>query len=215
MFVSPTYGAASFTCPHCEAVTGQSWSGILRLGGDGTRTSRCQSSDCRRYTVWVGKHRRGTQGYEFLEEARIIWPPVRIGPEPNPDLGDDIVKDYNEARAVLDRSPRAAAALLRLALQKLMRQLGQTGENVNDDIAALVADGLRPDIQKALDIVRVTGNDAVHPGQIDTDDPEIVLKLFDLINIIAEDRLTQPARISALYDELPESKRAAISDRDG
>jgi hypothetical protein len=38
-------------------------------------------------------------------------------------------------------------------------------------------------VQQSLDIVRVIGNDAVHPGQIDlTDDIETATKLFVLIN---------------------------------
>ncbi len=53
-----------------------------------------------------------------------------------------------------------------------MKQLGNPGEDINADIAALVKDGLWADLlQRALDVVRVTGNEAVHPGQTDTDGP--------------------------------------------
>lgn len=88
---------------------------------------------------------------------------------------------------VLPYSPRAAAALLRLALQKLMKQ---PGKNINADIATLVEDGLRADVQQAADVLRVIGNEAVHPGQIDADNPKTVAGLFELLNIIAEDRIT-------------------------
>ena len=65
-----------------------------------------------------------------------------------------------------------------------------------------------------MDIVRVTGNDAVHPGQIDTDDIKIVNKLFELINVIIEYMIALPKQVSSLYDTLPESKRDGITKRD-
>lgn len=214
--------AGSFTCPHCEAITGQNWSGPTTPvgGGDGYAVSICMSATCREFALWVGSTVTLQKGdgsslrMELGRDAKLVWPPVRKGPEPNPDLDADIQKDFQEARAVLDLSPRASAALLRLCLQKLMVQLGQPGKNINDDIAALVKDGLRPDVQQAADLVRVTGNDAVHPGQIATDDPAMVIALFDLLNIIAEDRVSQPARVKAIYEKVPEGKKDAIEKRD-
>ncbi len=75
--------------------------------------------------------------------------------------------------------------------------------------------GLNPQIQKSLDIVRVVGNEAVHPGTIDLrDDVETATKLCNLINIIANAMITQPKEIDALYNTLPESKRDGIEKRD-
>jgi hypothetical protein len=94
--------------------------------------------------------------------------------------------------------------------------LGESGKNINDDIASLVKKGLPVQIQKALDIVRVVGNESVHPGQIDlNDNQEIANKLFDLINIIAQVMITQPKEISALYENIiPDDKKEAIEKRD-
>lgn len=174
---------------------------------------------CLQKILDVGRHAQkrtdGTQSRHYLENPKLVWPPVRKGPAPNSDLDADIQKDYQEARAVLPHSPRAAAALLRLGLQKLMKQLGESGKDINVDIGALVKKGLRPDVQQAADVVRVTGNEAVHPGTIDTDDEETVLYLFDLLNIIAEDRISQPARVKAIYDNLPTEKRNGVAKRDG
>ena len=72
-------------------------------------------------------------------------------------------------------------ALLRLALQKLCKELGEGGKDINSDIANLVKKGLRPSIQKALDIVRVTGNESIHPGVLDMkDNRDVALKLLSL-----------------------------------
>lgn len=85
-------------------------------------------------------------------------------PIPNTDLNDDIKKDYREAASIFQKSPRGGCALLRLAVQKLCIQLGQKGKNLDDDIGKLVKKGLPVEVQQALDVLRVIGNQAVHPG---------------------------------------------------
>jgi len=89
---------------------------------------------------------------------------------PNPDLPDELFRDFDEAREIVDGSLRGAAALLRLVIRKLCAHLGEKGKDINADIASLVAKGLNPLVQKALDVVRVIGNEAVHPGTIDLRD---------------------------------------------
>ena len=146
----------------------------------------------------------------------ILYPPFRFDIEPNNDMREDIRADFDEARAVLDLSPRASAALLRLCVQKLCNQLEVPGDTINDHIKELVKKGLDPRIQKTLDIVRVIGNEAVHPGQLDMkDDRFTASKLFALVNRIAFDLITHPKEVAALYDDkLPESKKEGIAQRD-
>ena len=110
-------------------------------------------------------------------------------------------------------SPRAACALLRLAIEMLLKHLGETG-SINDGIKNLVKKGIDPGVQEALDIVRVIGNNAVHPGQIVFDDITDVQTLFQLINIIADVLITIPKKRRALYDNLPEEAKKAIEKRD-
>ena len=123
--------------------------------------------------------------------------------------------DYNEAANIINDSPRAAAALLRLALQKLCKDLGESGNNINDDIKELVKKGLNPLIQKAFDAIRITGNNAVHPGEIDLDmEIERVYKMFELINFIADKMITEPKELEILYSTLPAPSLAAVEKRD-
>src|SRR5258708_22988331 len=106
--------------------------------------------------------------YPGYEPPVYILYPVETNPSlPAKDMPESIAPLYNEARAVLPRSPRASAALLRLAIQKLCKHLGKSGKDLNTDIGELVRDGLSPRVHQALDSVRVIGNNAVHPGSID------------------------------------------------
>jgi hypothetical protein len=133
---------------------------------------------------------------------------------PNADLNEDIRADYVEATGVAQVSPRAAA-LLRLCLQKVCAQVGLPGKNLNDDIAALVARGLNPEIQQALDSVRVIGNNAVHPLEMNLqDDTATANALFELINYIAEQMISFPVRRERIFASLPEDARKAIENRD-
>jgi Domain of unknown function (DUF4145) len=162
--------------------------------------SRC--FDCNRMAVWV--------------HDRLIFPSTKSGVLPNPDLLDDALRDFEEAREIVNASPRGAAALLRLCVQKLCKHLGGTGKDLDDDIASLVKQGLNPTIQKSLDIVRVIGNEAVHPGVLDLkDDRNTALRLFELINSIVDQMISHPKVVSALYEKLPEGKRKRIEERDG
>lgn len=156
---------------------------------------------CGKVSVWV--------------HDALLWPAQHGAPAPNPDLPDDVKADYDEAGLIVTKSPRGAAALLRLAIQKLLKHLGGSGDNLNKDIGGLVERGLDARIQQALDIVRVIGNNAVHPGQIDLlDDQSAALELFGLINLIADSMITQPAKIGKLYSRLPASAREQIENRD-
>ncbi len=144
----------------------------------------------------------------------MFYPDTGNAPFPNPEMPEAVKKIYLEAASIHIKSPRGASALLRLGIQILCKELGEGGKNINSDISSLVKKGLPEIVQQSLDIVRVTGNDAVHPGQIDTDNPETVIQLFNLTNIIVEYMIALPKRVSGLYASLPTDKIAAIADRD-
>ncbi|GAB4042066.1 DUF4145 domain-containing protein [Spirosoma jeollabukense] len=207
----PSLHEPSFNCPHCGALANQQWSKVyLELSEDddsvevkGYIANLCFS--CKKIGLWLEWTRK------------LVYPAIVEGnlPDPNQDLDEDIQSDYIEARNILHLSPRGATAILRLCLQKLCIQLGEKGKNINDDIAALVKKGLNPKIQKALDVVRVIGNNAVHPGEINIkDDPQTALNLLNLINLIADAMISQPKHIDDLFESLPTAALQAIQKRD-
>ena len=156
---------------------------------------------CGKFSIWL--------------EAKLVHPMTMTAPAPHPATPVAIKADCEEARAVFQQSPRSSAALLRLAIQKLCVELGQPGKNLNADIGELVKLGLPIRVQQSLDIVRVVGNNQVHPGVLDVrDDPAIALALFELVNVIVEDRIAQPKHIEALYAKLPHTARKQIEERD-
>ena len=104
---------------------------------------------------------------------------------------------------------------LRLALQKLCKHLGEPGKHIDADIASLVRKGLDDRVQQALDAIRVIGNEAVHPGNIDLRaDRKSAEMLFHLMNLIVEKMVSEPKHVQSIYDKLPQSKREAIERRD-
>ena len=144
-----------------------------------------------------------------------IYPDI-IAEEANPDMPESVRRLYEEAGLIYNKSPRAACALLRLAVENLCQELGQVDRDINKNIAALVQNGLSPSIQKALDTVRVVGNKAVHPGQIaiDVDDVNTAKMLMRLLNMIVERMITEPKELEEVYGLLPKSAREAIERRD-
>jgi hypothetical protein len=74
-----------------------------------------------------------------------------------------------------------------------------------------VKKGLEPQVQQALDIVRVIGNNAVHPGEITVNDNrDTATTLFGLVNLIVESQIARPKQIGALFDALPSGALNAI-----
>ncbi len=232
LYTPPYRDTTPFHCPHCNVLAQQVWrelfwkelannvpshqfAGVeptsqdqvvrepkisLDLGNtDMLAIAECQN--CKKVSIWV---------YD-----EMLYPGGQA-PPPNSDLTQEIIDDYNEAAFIVNKSPRGACALLRLCLQKLCIQLDAEGSRINDQIAFLVSEkNLNPMIQQSLDTVRVIGNEAVHPGQLDLhDDKDTALSLFNLINLIADTMITQPAQIQEMYDKLPESKLKGIEARD-
>lgn len=206
-YQAPSYEIDAFNCPHCHAYANMSWAGaradwnrgVGATGVDPVDFAYCNRCKC--WSVWY--------------EDKMIFPEVIGVEDPNEDLPKDVKSDYLEAASILQKSPRGAAALLRLSIQKLCNNLVKGPGDLNVKIGELVARGLDKKIQQALDVVRVTGNEAVHPGEINIkDNPGIANQLFKLVNVIAQRMITEPEEVEKIYKSLPTNKLKQVEKRD-
>lgn len=214
-YIAPEYQQTAFNCPHCNAYAHMNWQPMLTNNAHmSVWAAFC--ANCGAPSLWrIGGTRRPPSDLVLPDPGIQIYPTQSSAPMPNPDLPPDCLDDFLEAREIMQRSPRGAAALLRLVIQKLCRHFGEPGKDINQDIAALVRKGLPVTLQQALDTVRVIGNEAVHPGELDVrDDPTLVGALFTVVNLVVEKMLTEPRKIAELYQALPPKKLDGIVQRD-
>jgi len=205
-YVKPAFQQTSFTCPHCNCFSQHDWPYISRGNGSIENTSRWTTSNCLR-----------CKNYCFWKDQSLVWPLKSGLPDAIDDCPKEVQAIYNEAREVFPHSPRSSAALLRLAIQMICRECGLPGKDLNSDIGTMVKNGLSAQIQQSLDLVRVVGNNAVHPGQIQIEEnKERIERFFSLVNLIVDVLIVQPAKIAAMFDTLvPPAQKKQIEVRDG
>lgn len=218
-YIEAEYAKTVYTCPHCGIVSQMHWShmyAIIKEDGDfllsyddnldyidyEDEIDVVACSACNNIQIWINRN--------------MIFPLSTNLPLANTNMPESVRQVYDEAKEIYSKSPRASAALLRLGLQNLCKDLGEKGDNINDDIKSLVKKGLPSSVQKALDSIRVIGNNAVHPGTIDLNDESNVARtLFEILNFIIEKMITEPKKIDEIYDLLPEGAKQQIKKRDG
>ena len=120
-YIQPQNNAKSFTCPHCGTVSqmiyfGVSWKkdksrwNLATENASYMHVAICQN--CDRPIIWI--------------DDEYVYPEI-IGIEANADMPEAVKALYNEAAIIYNKSPRAACALLRLAVERLCNELGETG----------------------------------------------------------------------------------------
>ncbi len=235
-YVIPELEKNGFNCPNCGAFTQQKWYGTGKTSSVSIKKAPGESKALRednklvKYSGYIGYS--GCIGeidylnvayctkcgrYSFWFKKKMIYPKLSIAPLPLKEMPKKVKEDFNEARMIVAESPRGAAALLRLALEKLLPQVGAEGKKIDQMIGYLVREKNLPvQIQRALDSLRVIGNEAVHPGELDLkDDTKTALTLFKVLNVIVQTIIIQPKEIDDLYyDKVPERKKEGIKNRD-
>ncbi|WP_300222962.1 DUF4145 domain-containing protein [uncultured Helicobacter sp.] len=234
---SPRFREDAFVCPYCKIYSQIEWHEDKALEIDNPYTEelakgycfaqckQCGGVMCFAYQLnSVYQDEWGNYREEF--DDTMIFPSQQNIVPPLDNMPKHIKDIYNEASAVFSTSPRASCALLRLALQELMIFLKENfeeyhdlkGKKIDSDIETLVKNHrLDSKIQKALDIVRITGNNAVHPNELDINDsPDIAQQLFKMINFIVEEMVTKnnEKEIEELYAKMPQKAIEWIKERD-
>ena len=242
-YVSAEYGIDGFTCPNCQTYAHQNWTEVFKMNerqpefrtARGLREVReilefnvfdkgeemvdqfednksvnrywtdntlafSTCSKCSQESLWV--------------DGKIVFPNISIAPSAHTDMPEEVKEVYNEAKGIHHLSPRASAALLRLALEKLLPLVGAEGKDINNMIGDLVGKGLNKSVEQALDSLRFIGNEAVHPGMIRIqDDKEISIALFRILNFIVQQLITEIREIQSIHDLIPEGKKQGIEAR--
>ena len=191
-FVAPAFQLDAFNCPCCGAYAHMEWA-LLRTIEELSFCYQAKCSRCKNESLWrVIKFNSAPWGRD--DQAGVqVYPDSGVALLPETDMPDDVKKDYIEASTIFSRSPRGAAALLRLGLQKLCKHLGEKGENINTDIR----------------------NFAVHPGEMSEQDIDLVAsKMFDLLNFVVKKGITEPKELEALYTLTPEKPRKDAEAKD-
>lgn len=221
-YVAPIFKGTAYHCPHCNAYSHMLWGHLTsnrRKGPSKDIPFICATcSCCNEENIWLVT-KISNSDFSLLhtgQSGRMVYPTQTSAPAPSDDMPDDIKKDYLEAASIYQKSPRGAVALLRLGLQKLCVHLGGEGKNINADLAKLAEDEVvSKKLIKSADIIRIVGNNAVHPGTISDDDFEDVsFKLFALINMIVQQGITEPKEVDNMFGSLPEGPRQAAENRD-
>ena len=208
-YTAPEFKKEAFNCPHCGAYAHMKWRSEDRFV-----YYQAICAHCEEYSLW-----RVTEispnGFT-VGEGSMLYPDFDSAPLPAEDMPEDVKKDYEEAARIFIKSPRGAAALLRLGLQKLCIHLGEEGKNINADIRSLVMKRKLSGVAiKVADTLRITGNNAVHPGQIsDEDFDSLAGNMFGLLNTIVEETITNPKTWNNYYEQLPENARNAAEAQD-
>ena len=174
---------------------------INSMNREGVSTSKCAS--CHEYLIWFQKEN--------------VHPKMLRMPEASDDMPPKVRDIYNEARGVEPASYRAAAALLRLAIEELLNELKikPKEKKLYFRIKHLQEEGKLPDeVIDGLNAVRIAGNLGVHPGEINLleEDSEATLyQLFDLINFIVDRMISEPKRAEEISKKFLKNKESAGS----
>ena len=219
-YCTPELNKEAFNCPHCGAFAKQGWYYLMfrhsdvkvffnnnglaspknRISadfGDNFMTSKCDH--CEKLALW--------------NDQKIIYPRSITVESPNPDMPEVAKSLYMESAQILQDSPRASAALLRLALQEILNKVVEGGEknSINDNIRIL-SEGVDETTQKALDLIRINGNNAAHLGEIQIEEENIEY-MYKLLNIIVQKLISDKKQIDDLFEGLPKNIKESIERR--
>ena len=217
-YYPPDFTKKAFHCPNCNVYAQQTKSkGHISYHysepsqiGESFYSKKCQH--CELISIW------SLIDEESKDQAAMIYPLTTQAPLANEDMPPDVKEIYDEAAKVQQYSPRATAALLRVALEKLTEHLGESIGSLNTRIKNLKKKGLPEKVIKSLDAVRIIANEGgSHSGTIDLtgqDNKEIVNKLFFLVNFIVEKTISDINKVDKAFEELPDDKKQGVENRD-
>ncbi|ESZ51000.1 DUF4145 domain-containing protein [Mesorhizobium sp. RSR565B] len=207
----PEFNGKKFKCPRCSVVAAQIWTGVFKKNAKKTINgyvamdamitdlglSTCDA--CSAKCLWF--------------EGQLVYPSQAIAHQVPEDLPAEVRKDFEEAAAIASASPRAAAALLRMCIEGLCKTVAGK-DTFEDAIVELERQGIPTPVTVAMDVVRLTGNEALHGGRLyGSDDAKTVSTLFRLASLIVSWAITERKELQELVLNIGPEKFAAIEER--
>jgi Domain of unknown function (DUF4145) len=145
---------------------------------------------------------------------QLVWPRSATDPEPKLHASPDVRRENEEASQILDASPRGAAAFLRLAIEKLCKELGDSEESPRPETAPLFQEEVDARVQKVLEAMRIIESNAVPPDHVGVEDTRATAEtLSGLINLICEKMIIEPRHLQALYAKVRDGAQSAFEQR--
>ena len=165
--------------------------------------SRCYN--CKGFTVWVRDRLvfpiKGNEPLDIIEaDFRQVEEDVQELEDNVPESDEHVEasveeveeasEDFEEAAAILNKSPRGAAALIRICIQNMMPLMKETGKNLDENISSLVRKGLEVEIQQAMDVLQVVRKNPSQTTEFDLkEENETAKKFFNSLERILERRM--------------------------
>ncbi|MBN2208903.1 MAG: DUF4145 domain-containing protein [Candidatus Coatesbacteria bacterium] len=161
-------------------------------------------------------------GQDMPAYKQLYWPRPAWPIECFKDVPPEVMADYNEACAVIDISPTAAAALARRCMQYILVKEGGApdykGVSIKEQVNAVIDDPRTPEhIKRDLDAVRQIGNFSAHAskdvtGNVMRAKPEEAEWALETLARLLECYYTDPAQSEKRHAAL-EARLAKIPEK--
>jgi hypothetical protein len=200
----------------------------------------CANEDCRQLSLvfelfeFDGFERHGNRKNARFFHQWGLLPASSAKPQPD-YIPEPLRRDYEEACAIRDLSPKASATITRRCIQGIIRDFcGITRKRLIDEIdelrrlvdAGTAPLGVQPDTVDAIDDVRRIGNIGAHMEadinvivDVDPDEAQVLIGLTELLfdewYVAREQRTQNIARLAAIAGEkkqLQQQKRLPPPD---
>jgi hypothetical protein len=225
---SPALLRPRFICPRCDAFAHQTWHLLVipeeERGWAYLETNIQDSVPAsriipNRQSSWNAAECASCRNWSIWYRNRMVYPAGRVGAPPHPEMPEPAKELYEEAAAVAGVSRRAGAAMARSAVERLVKLVDP--EAPRKLKLAERIDRLKPKVStplaQLLDVVRVTGNSALHGSDDaseivvvvldDEEGPAALTLLLEAANMLVDELIARPREAAELWSRLPESIR--------
>jgi Domain of unknown function (DUF4145) len=235
-------------CGHAQVITDPRYELVLsKLDIEGWEVGNaayqveaivCANTECRKLNLsfGVGKY-EGYRDHKPVISGGDYWQLLPASSaKPQPDyIPEPIRRDYGEACAIRDQSPKASATITRRCIQGVIRDFcGISKKRLIDEIKELrrlvdagqAPAGVQADTVDAIDHVRQIGNIGAHMEadvnvivDVDPDEAQVLIELTELLfeewYVAREQRTNRIAKLAAIAGEkkqLQQQKRLPPPD---